>query len=242
MRIGYMVICAIALLAIISCNDKPGTDKTDEASRNTSAGLEMDTASICAAIMARLRDDARDSSIFIDKGLHPLVPKTNGQVFYGQLQTLLDLKPLAPIDLEYADRLYTNFNAKALSLEARHSSTIKEGIESRSLVVSIDELKQLVYNLERLQLRENRKTGLRIVFGSYDFENGSADEAKNGRMTVFLMATVDRETGNTDFNARTQIDYSMINPTDTRGMILNHGDLCPNNCDGTGTMYRNRPR
>lgn len=190
-------------------------------------------------LLAEIKRKIYDESKIVDKKRQYTSIFSNGDILYQRLKAILRPNNLDPIDIAEADMLFDNAVPKLRKLQ-QGNRDLNRQLETRSILVSVDKLKELVDSLATLQIITGHKTGVRVVFGSYPFESGRTEQEKSGRLTVFFVGTMDTIPSQT-FTPGSHRDMTLFKPQSQVGLIImprNHGDLCPNACDSTNTRYK----
>lgn len=212
---------------------------TDAFSQNVKRDVsEKDKQAVLKELSLRLYDQTPIYSPFASdkKGI------TVGDATYFKVKDFLRKKDLESISVTEANALFYRAQGKLESIDDRYRFSLHNQKDSRSILVSVDSLKKFVDSLYNLGIESDHKTGVRIVFGTYDFSNATSDQDKSGRMTSFFVGTIDTlitNTYNSRFYWKSQKDLTLSAQT-THLIFLprNHGDLCPNNCETYNTIYR----
>jgi hypothetical protein len=233
------VVLVVSPIMLWSCNNSQL--RNDDCLNGLSASQK---ASICK-FAAYLKDTSKidaESTLglpeFTSKtGIHDFTNSiTVSRYAENYLDNFFHILDLAPVDTSDANRYYKNYvRDKCHYLET--SRPTSSGIETKSVLVSIDSLSKLTDALNRYQTSTGRKTGVRVVFADYDNTSPTF-----GELTFFMVGTIDTMAHPLPvFDYRYQKDVTILGSSwgiPSWGLkAYNHGELCPNRCSTTNTDY-----
>lgn len=162
--------------------------------------------------------------------------------------------PTQPIDEDYAKVLRDNYNSKkgiieiAIPDQMRHVRNPQGrtvATDASSVWVAVDEFAPYFTKLIQYENKNNTRTGMQIVFGSYPYDENRDNEMNgtvrknldtlSGRNTVYFVGTYDSLPGSKDYFVTRHKELKKLSlPIPVKGPpmsgFLNHGTLCPDSC------------
>ena len=227
---------------LTSCNSNSGTTASPGNSDDCFAGLNSSQKELVKKIIASLKDSSKITSSnaigfgsFLKKEGNDfnasVTINTYTENYLTDFFRILDLTEFPVMD---ADRYYKKYvDYKCATMERDHPT--QDGLETKSVLVSVDSIYKLVYALKSYQDQTTRKTGVRVVFANYD-DVQVGGRTKSGQLTYFMVGTLDTlTTPSTTFNWQVQKDMTILgrswNIPPVGLSAYNHGELCPKQCD-----------
>lgn len=232
---------------LISC--KTGTGAADPCFEIDDCELSESEKQLIRKIMNDMCNDKKNNTA-------SLYGDNSKSYFYFHYLDSIRPKKVEPIELRFANKLIKNYDAKRGHIEVsrpdrlRHEQqSVGTGIKARdasSVWVSVDEFAPYFGELIQYQLDNSRKVGMKIVFGSYEWDPRDSEiaggirthgDTLSGRNTVFFVGTYDTERGRSDYNVKRHREMRFQSPGASHEIMLkgfnpivNHGTLCPDSC------------